>query len=129
MLNAHLHIIENACDRSVWLADRNPDPADLRKRVAERLGDLQRQRLDQVAAPARDDLLDLVEHHAVVHRVFDRILDQCTSLIDLHFRIDEKALAEKLLLVVNAVTREEGAVLERDRVGGSHDMRPDLACR
>src|SRR5690606_37748578 len=104
-------------------------PRDLRKAAAERLRDVERQRLDQETAPAGDDLLDLREGNAVVDGGLDRIRLEVGVGPNVEHRIDIETLAERLLLVEHAMAGKERAVLHADDIVRHCGFLPDQSCR
>src|SRR5690606_31028043 len=107
---------EHAGNGRVRLAHRDGGARHARKFGAQGAGDVERQRLDQEAAPAGDDLLDLDEGGAVIDGRLHGVVLEAGTRIDLQLGIDIEALAEPLLLLEQAVAGEERAVPHADRV-------------
>src|SRR5690606_451533 len=111
-----LDMVEHAGNGRMRLAHRDGGAGDAREFRAQRLRHVERQRLDQEAALAGDDLLDLDEGGAVIDGRLHGVVLQAGAGIDLQFGIDIEALPEPLLLLEQAVAGEERAVRHADRV-------------
>ncbi len=111
--HGYFHIIEDARNRGIRLADRDLSPLYLRKPCDERLGDIKREGFDQITLAAHDDAFNDGEGNSVMNCSVNIVAFQRVALINIQNGIDIESLSELVFFIEDTVMRKKAQFMMR----------------